>query len=134
MIIIFLLLILSFGIPQLIRVENRFNDNDFGLRIIEGNNVMLTWAPQGVGFPLEGTDWETAMDNCARLDEDGQKLEDDEVNIWRLATREEIVRSMTRNDQNVKGKMGSEGKPEYKGVRLRRCRDFCEHDRIFYRQ
>lgn len=102
---IFLLIILSFGIPQLIRVENRFNDNDFGLRIIEGNGVTLTWASQGIGFPLEGTDWQTAKDNCAKLNEDGDN--------WRLPTREEIVRSMTRNNNNARGIIDSEGNPKY---------------------
>jgi len=108
---IFILIILSFGIPQLIRVENRFNDNDFGSRVIEGNDISLTWAPQGVGFPLEGTNWITAKDNCARLNEQGTKL-DSEINTWRLPTRDEIVRSMTKKNNNVKGVIDS-GKPEY---------------------
>ncbi len=99
---IFLLITISFGIPQLIRVENRYNDNDFGSRIIEGNGVTLSWAPQGVGFPLEGTGWQTAKDNCAKLGEG-----------WRLPTREEIVCSMTRNNKNVEGIIDSQGNPQY---------------------
>jgi len=106
-IIIFLLIILSFGIPQLIRVENRFNDNNFGTRIIIGNNINLTWAPQGIGFPLEGTDWQTAKDNCAKLNEDDK-------NIWRLPTRDEIVRSMTRKNNNAVGYIDSLGIAQYK--------------------
>lgn len=101
---IFLLIILSFGIPQLIRVENRFNDNNFGSRVIEGNNITLTWASQGVGFPLEGTDWHTAKDNCARLNEEG----------WRLPTRDEIVRSMTKNNNNAIGYIDNSGIAQYK--------------------
>ena len=97
---IFLLIIISFGIPQLIRVENRHNDNNFGERIIQGNEVTLTWAPQGIGFSLDGTNWQTAKDNCEK---DG----------WRLPTREEIVRSMTKNNNNVKGTIDNEGNPQY---------------------
>jgi len=93
-IIIPLLIILSFGIPQLIRVENRFNDNDFGERVIQGNNVSLTWAAQGIGFPLQGTDWQTAKDNCAKSG-------------YRLPSRDEIVRSMTRDNINAEGYIDS---------------------------
>lgn len=113
-IVIFLLIILSLGIPQLIRVENRFNDNNFGIRSVEGNDISLIWAPQGVGFPLDGTDWQTAKDNCARLNKEGTRLEDKEVNLWRLPSRDEIVRSMTRKNNNVGGSINSEGKQEYK--------------------
>jgi len=74
-----LLIILVFGIPQLIRVENRFNDGNFGERVIEGNDITLTWAAQGENFPLDGTNWLNAK--CT----DG----------WRLPTRDEIVRSMS---------------------------------------
>jgi hypothetical protein len=112
-IIIPLLIILSFGTPQLYRVENRFNDNEFGLRIITGNNVSLTWTPQGVGFPLEGTKWPTATSNCARLNTEGTRLEDDEVNTWRLPTRDEIVRSMTRNNNNAMGFIDDSGIAQY---------------------
>ena len=110
---IFLLIILIFGIPQLIRVENRFNDNNFGLRIIEGNGIALAWAPQGIGFPLEGTDWQTARDNCLYLSEDGTELENTGQNIWRLPSRKEIVRSMTRGNNNAGGSLNSDGKPAY---------------------
>jgi len=98
--IIPLLIILSFGIPQLIRVENRFNDNNFGTRTITGNNIELIWAPQGIGFPLEGTDWQTAKDNCARL-----KL--------RLPSRDEIVRSLTKKDKNAMGLIDNSGTAQY---------------------
>jgi hypothetical protein len=99
---IFILITLSFGIPQLIRVENRFNDNNFGSRTIEGNGVTLSWASQGIGFPLDGTDWQTAENNCAKLEGN-----------WRRPTREEIVRSMTKKNNNVQGVIDMEGKPSY---------------------
>jgi hypothetical protein len=112
-IIIPLLIILSFGIPQLYKVENRFSDNDFGSRIITGNNINLTWAPQGIGFPLEGTNWSTSVDNCARLDEKGTRLEDDGMNIWRLPSRDEVVRSMTRKNNNAIGFINDSGIAQY---------------------
>lgn len=113
-IFVFFLIVLSLGIPQLIRVENRFNDNNFRLRIIEGNGITLVWAPQGIGFPLEGTDWQTAKDNCARLNEQGTALKDSEINIWRLPTRDEIVRSMTRKNNNAVGSIDNSGIAQYK--------------------
>ena len=112
-VIIFILIILSFGIPQLIKVENRFNDYNFGTRIIVGNNVELVWTSQGVGFPLEGTNWQTAKDNCARLNEQGTKLEDNIVNIWKLPSRDELIRSMTRKNNNAKGFIDDFGIAQY---------------------
>lgn len=112
-ILIFLLIILILGVPQLIRVENRFNDNNFGERLIVGSNVELNWAPQGIGFPLDGTNWATAKDNCARLNNEGNGLENSEINLWRLPTREEIVRSMTRKNENVGGYIDESGNPKY---------------------
>lgn len=114
LILIPLLIILIFGVPQLIRVENRFNDNNFGIRTIIGNSINLTWAPQGIGFPLEGTSWQTAKDNCIYLNEEGTKLEDSKINIWRLPSRDEIVRSMTKKNNNVGGSIDSQGEAEYK--------------------
>jgi hypothetical protein len=111
---IFFLIILSFGIPQLIKVENRFNDYDFGLRIVEGNNIELTWAPLGVGYPLKGTNWQTAKSNCARLSNNGTILLDNEINIWRLPSRQEIVASLTRKNNNSMGFIDEFGVAQYK--------------------
>jgi hypothetical protein len=111
---VFLLQILIIGVPQLIRVENRLNDHNFGLRIIAENGVNLSWAPEGIGFPLKGTDWETAKDICARLNADGAELEEKELNIWRLPTREELVRSLTKKNINSGGSINEEGIAEYK--------------------
>lgn len=113
LILIPFLIIMSFGIPQLIKVENRFNDNDFGMRNIEGNNVSLIWAGEGFGFPLDGTDWQSAKDNCARLSEEGNSLEENEVNIWRLPTRDEIIRSLTRSNENSGGFLDEFGEVHY---------------------
>lgn len=108
-----LIIILSFGLLQLIKVGNRFNDEDFGSRVVSGNEVQLTWAPQGAGFPLAGTDWLTAVNSCARLNEEGTGLADQQVNIWRLPTREEIVRSMARNNSNAGGFIDDSGTARY---------------------
>jgi hypothetical protein len=131
-IIIFLLIILSFGVPQLIKVENRFNDNNFGTQIITGNNIELVWAPQGVGFPLEGTNWQTAKDNCGRLNEQGTNLEENEINIWRLPTREEIVRSMTRKNNNSMGFIDDLGIAQYKIKPDKETPLWNPHSKIIY--
>jgi len=111
---IFLLIILSFGIPQLIRVENRFNDNDFGERIISN----LTWAAQGSGFPLVGTDWKTARDNC--------------IGPWRLPSRDELVSSMTRNNENAGGYMDASGDPHYETTPDKETPLWNPHSQIIY--
>lgn len=112
-IIAFLLIILCLGIPQLIKVENRFNDYNFNLRVVEGNDINLTWAPQGVGFPLKGTDWQTAKETCEKLNDAGLSLNDSVIDIWRLPTREEIVRSLTRKNINAGGVINEEGIAKY---------------------
>jgi hypothetical protein len=133
LIIISSLIILSFGIPQLIKVENRYNDNNFGTRIIMGNNVNLTWAPQGIGFPLEvTTDWQTAKNNCARLNKEGTKLEDNKKNIWRLPTRDEIVRSMTRKNHNAMGFMDDFGIAQYEVRPDKETPLWNPHSKIIY--
>lgn len=113
LITIFFLIILSFGIPQLIKVENRFNDYNFQIRIIEGSDFKLAWAPQGEGFPVKGTSWQIAKRNCALLNEEGTNLENKELNIWRLPTKLEIVSSMTRNNTNSGGVIDNLGTAQY---------------------
>lgn len=108
-----LFVIFVFGIPQLIRVEGRFNDNDFGTRAIIGNEVELTWAPQGPGFPLTGTDWLTARSNCAHLNEAGKNLAAEENVVWRLPTRNELVRSLTKSNNNAGGYIDDTGVAHY---------------------
>ena len=51
---------------------HRFDDGNYGMRLISGNGVTLVWAPQGPGWPEEGASWNAAMDNCARLSADGR--------------------------------------------------------------
>lgn len=108
---IFLLIIIAIGLPQLIRVHNRTNDMDFGMRIVEGNDVTLAWAPQGSGFPPNGTNWQSAAMTCSLLDVDGT-FTGNFTNLWRLPSRDELVRSLTRHDENAGGRM-VDGKPVY---------------------
>ena len=116
MIIVILLpsiIILLFGIPLMYKTETRYNDNDFTERMIIGNEVILIWARKGPGFPETGTNWYDANENCARLSREGTEITDEEINMWRLATRDEIVRSLTRDDINAGGRINEMGKAEY---------------------
>lgn len=96
-------LILAISIPQGIKVSQRVNDGDFGLRIVEGNGVTLAWAPRGPGWPDQGTTWEEASNIVKYLSEDGLTLLDTEQNIWRLPTIDETVRSMMLHNENAGG-------------------------------
>ena len=132
LILIFLLIIFSFGIPQIIKVENRFNDYNFDSRIVVGNGVNLTWAPQGIGFPLEGTNWDIAKNNCARLNEEGTKLENATKHIWRLPSRDEIVRSMTRKNNNVLGTINEKGLAQYEKKPDKETPLWNPHSQVIY--
>jgi hypothetical protein len=98
-----LLQIIGIGTFLSIKVSNRFNDGNFSERIVVGNNIQLTWAPQGPGWPDNGVSWEEAKKICAHLNEDGKSLNDKEVNIWRLPTVDEAVRSMAYHGNNAGG-------------------------------
>jgi len=98
-----LILIFGIGTYHVIRVTHRYNDNQFGTRLIVGNGLSLMWAPQGPGWPDKGISWYEAQKICAHLSIDGTKLEKDEVNIWRLPTVDEAVRSMVYHGNNAGG-------------------------------
>ena len=98
-----LIIILAISIPQGIKVSQRINDQDFGIRIVAGNNVTLAWAPRGPGWPDQGVSWEEAEETCRYLSEDGLTVMDQEQNIWRLPTVDEAVRSMMLHGQNAGG-------------------------------
>lgn len=97
------LLILVIGAYHLIRVSGRYNDNQFGARAVKGNGVTLIWAPQGPGWPDRGTSWKEAKTICAHLNADGTKLENKPVNVWRLPSVDEAVRSMVYHGYNAGG-------------------------------
>jgi hypothetical protein len=96
-------IVIAISIPQGIKVANRTDDGDLGLRIVEGNGVTLAWAPRGPGWPDEGVAWEEAQDRCRYLSEDGLTVMDTEQNIWRLPTVDEAVRSMMLHGENAGG-------------------------------
>jgi len=98
-----LVIILAISIPQGIKVSQRINDNDFSMRIVEGNGVTLAWAPRGPGWPDKGTSWEEAQDICKYLSQDGTTVMEEEQNIWRLPTVDEAVRSMMIHGENAGG-------------------------------
>jgi len=95
--------ILGIGTFHVSRVINRYGDNDFQTRSILGNGLELIWAPQGPGWPDSGTSWGEAKLICAYLSEDGTTVTDKELNIWRLPTVDEAVRSMVYHGTNAGG-------------------------------
>ena len=98
-----LIIIIAVFIPMSIKVSKRINDNDFGTRIVEGNEITLVWAPRGPGWPDSGTTWHEAMEICRYLSEDGTKIMDEVQDIWRLPTVDEAVRLMMLHGVNVNG-------------------------------
>lgn len=88
-----LVLIITLGSWHGYRVFHRHHDGITSGRFIEGNGVKLYWAPEGPGWPDTGTNWEEAMAICAHLRLDGLSLSDTALNLWRLPTVEEAVRS-----------------------------------------
>jgi hypothetical protein len=95
--------IFGFGSFDAWRVAHRYNDGNFSARVIEGNGVKLLWAPEGPGWPDNGTPWEDAGRICAHLDSSGTVLLDSAVHIWRLPTVDEAVRSQVFHGTNAGG-------------------------------
>jgi hypothetical protein len=98
-----LIQILGIGTFQAIRVANRYDDENMDSRLIKGNGVELIWAPQGPGWPDNGTSWLEAKRICAHLSADGKTLSDKELNIWRLPNINEAVGSMVYHGKNAGG-------------------------------
>lgn len=98
-----LIVILTISIPQGIRISQRIDDGNFGMRIVEGNDVVLAWAPRGPGWPDKGVSWQEAREICKYLSDDGTTVMQDEQNIWRLPTVDEAVRSMMIHGENAGG-------------------------------
>jgi len=105
-----LIIVLVISIPQGIKVSERINDGNFGLRIVEGNGVTLAWAPRGPGWPDKGISWDEAQRICRYLSEDGTVIMDEEQDIWRLPTADEAVRSMMLHGENSGGVWNGETK------------------------
>lgn len=100
--------LIIFGIQPVVRVAQRIDDSDNQARLVSGNGVALLWAPAGPGWPEEGGDWVDAQHTCRHLGEDGLLLETEPVNIWRLPTVDEAVRSMALHGQNSGGSWDAE--------------------------
>jgi hypothetical protein len=97
-----LALIIS-GIEPVLRVSQRTDDGVLQARMVSGNGVELTWAPDGPGWPRIGADWFTAQQTCQYLSEDGLTPDSEPQHIWRLPTVDEAVRSMARHGRNSAG-------------------------------
>jgi len=91
------------GIGPVIRVSQRLDDGNLNARLVQGNGVDLTWAPDGPGWPRQGGNWHEAQQACQQLSEDGLTVAPTPQDIWRLPTVDEAVRSMARHGQNSGG-------------------------------
>ena len=98
-----LVIIAVFGGINYARVSRRVDDGNYGLRIIEGNDITLAAAPRGPGWPQTGVSWDKAKYICAHLSEDGTELMEREQNIWRLPSVDEAVRLMSLHGENSGG-------------------------------
>jgi hypothetical protein len=98
-----LLTLIIAGIGPALRVSQRLDDGNLQARSVHGNGVELVWAPDGPGWPREGTDWSEAQRACEHLSEDGSTIASTPQNIWRLPSVDEAVRSMARHGVNSGG-------------------------------
>jgi hypothetical protein len=101
-----LLVALACAVEPAWRVSHRVDDGIATERLVHGNGVDLIWAPEGPGWIRDAehsVSWDKAMDIVSRLSPDGLSLEEQPVNVWRLPTVDEAVRSMTRGGVNAGG-------------------------------
>ena len=85
------------------RATHRFDDGNYGKRLIAGNEVALVWAPEGPGWPSHYASWSQAQQACACLTEDGRSTSDKPQNLWRLPSVDEAVRSLVYRGRNAGG-------------------------------
>ncbi len=85
------------------RIATRVDDGDRSARRVTGNGVDLVWAPAGPGWPSEGVTWDEARRRCRYLSIDGRSLAQEPLDVWRLPTVDEAVRSMQRHGRNSGG-------------------------------
>lgn len=98
-----LLTLIIFGAEPSFRVSQRLDDGNRQACLVPGNGASLVWAPQGPGWPREGTSWDESQRACQYLTDDGLARTSVSQNIWRLPTVDEAVRSMVRHGQNSGG-------------------------------
>ena len=98
------LTLLFFAIEPVLRISGRVDDGNYGARQVTGNGITLVWAPQGPGYPLRGgVIWSEAVRRCHYLSTDGAVVQGAPVDVWRLPTVGEAVRSMQRHNQPAGG-------------------------------
>lgn len=128
-----LIIVMIISIPQGIKVSKRINDEDFSMRIVEGKDVTLAWAPRGPGWPNEGISWDEAQEICKYLSEDGLTIMEKEQNIWRLPTVDEAVRSMMIHGVNAGGVWNAEAeKAEYEKKPDKETPLWDVHSKVIY--
>jgi hypothetical protein len=99
-----LMIVAICGVEPVIRVSARFNDGDRRARLVAGNGVALIWAPAGPGWSREGNvTWGEAVERARHLTSDGGTLAKEPQDTWRLPSRSEVVRSLTRDNRNASG-------------------------------
>lgn len=102
------------GVGPAVRVLQRQDDGYPGARLVSGNGVRLLWAPEGPGWPRDGSNWYEAQQACQHLSADGLELEAAPAFVWRLPAAAEAVRSMARHSANSGGQWdASTGKASY---------------------
>jgi hypothetical protein len=103
-----LLTLVVSGIFPAVHVSQRVNDGNLQAKLVQGNGVALTWAPDGPGWPREGGDWYEARHTCQYLSDNGLTLAPTPQDIWRVPTVDEAVRSMALHGQNSGGEWNVE--------------------------
>ncbi len=98
-----LLTAVGFGVYPGWLAVHRFDDGNYGMRLIDGNGLTLVWAPEGPGWPENGVSWYQAAETCAHLTANGKTLAPSPQNLWRLPTVDEAVRSLVFRGANAGG-------------------------------
>jgi hypothetical protein len=128
-----LLTAIGFGAGPAYNTLTRIDDGYRGARLISANGVNLIWAPSGPGWAETGVDWFGAQKACAHLSPAGDSLLDTSINIWRLPTIEEIVRSGAKHGINVGGVLNdSTMTPLYKILPDKETPLWDQHSMIIY--
>ena len=96
--------IVACSVAPALRVARRRDDGNREARRVRGNGVELVWAPEGPGWPREGVSWAEAVRRCRRLTADGRSLAPLALDLWRLPTVEEAVRSQQRGGSGCGGR------------------------------
>ncbi|MBK9385602.1 MAG: hypothetical protein IPN34_12395 [Planctomycetes bacterium] len=91
------------------RALTRRDDGERGERVVVGQGIELRWVRAGAGWPGRGANWHEARDLVARLAPAGDALLEQPVQLWRLPTRDEVVRSLSFRGANAGGVLDASG-------------------------